>query len=98
MPLRDPLSCPRRCDEGKSPPIVLTIGHSSRPLDEFIALVKAHAVKLVVDVRTIPRSRHNPRFNKESLPDSLKKAGSGYVHMSGLGSLRHAKPDSVNAG
>jgi uncharacterized protein (DUF488 family) len=78
--------------------IVLTIGHSTRPLDEFIALLKAHAVTLVVDVRTIPRSRHNPQFNKESLPDSLKKAGLGYVHMFGLGGLRHAKPDSVNAG
>jgi uncharacterized protein (DUF488 family) len=78
--------------------IVLTIGHSTRTLDEFIALLKAHAVTLVVDVRTIPRSRHNPQFNKQSLPDSLKKAGLGYVHMSGLGGLRHAKPDSVNAG
>jgi uncharacterized protein (DUF488 family) len=78
--------------------IVLTIGHSTRPLDEFIALLKAHSVTLVVDVRTIPRSRHNPQFNKESLPDSLKKAGLGYVHMSGLGGLRHAKPDSLNAG
>jgi uncharacterized protein (DUF488 family) len=77
---------------------ILTIGHSTRTLDEFIALLKAHAVTLVVDVRTIPRSRHNPQFNKQSLPDSLKKAGLGYVHMSGLGGLRHAKPDSVNAG
>src|SRR4030095_1212224 len=79
MPLRDPLSSPSRCDEGKSPPIVLTIGHSTRPLDEFIALLKAHAVTLVVDVRTIPRSRHNPQFNEDSLPDSLKKAGIGYI-------------------
>ena len=82
----------------KCSPIVLTIGHSTRTLDEFIALLKAHAVTLVVDVRTIPRSRHNPQFNKESLPDSLKKTGLGYVHMSGLGGLRHAKPDSLNAG
>ena len=82
----------------KPPPVVLTIGHSTRTLDEFIALLKAHAVTLVVDVRTIPRSRHNPQFNKESLPDSLKKAGIGYVHMPGLGGLRHAKHNSVNAG
>jgi len=79
-------------------PIVLTIGHSTRPLDEFIALLKAHGVTLVVDVRTIPRSRHNPQFNKDSLPDSLKKASVGYVHMPGLGGLRHAKRDSLNAG
>jgi uncharacterized protein (DUF488 family) len=78
--------------------IVLTIGHSTRTLDEFIALLKAHAVTFVVDVRTIPRSRHNPQFNRDSLPDSLKKAGIGYVHMPGLGGLRHAKHDSINAG
>jgi uncharacterized protein (DUF488 family) len=78
--------------------IVLTIGHSTRALDEFIALLKAHAVTFVVDVRTIPRSRHNPQFNEDSLPDSLKTAGVGYVHMPGLGGLRHAKRDSVNAG
>jgi uncharacterized protein (DUF488 family) len=78
--------------------IVLTIGHSTRPLDEFMALLKAHAVTLVVDVRTIPRSRHNPQFDQDSLPDSLKKAGIGYVHVPGLGGLRHAKHNSVNAG
>jgi uncharacterized protein (DUF488 family) len=53
---------------------------------------------LVVDVRTIPRSRHNPQFNENSLPDSLKKAGIGYVHMPGLGGLRHAKHNSANTG
>jgi uncharacterized protein (DUF488 family) len=78
--------------------IVQTIGHSTRTLDEFIALLKAHAVTLVVDVRTIPRSRHNTQFNEDSLPDSLKKAGIGYTHMPGLGGLRHAKRDSLNAG
>ena len=77
---------------------VLTIGHSTRSLDEFIALLKGHAVTLVIDVRTIPRSRHNPQFNRDSLPDSLKKAGIGYVHMPGLGGLRHAKTDSLNIG
>ena len=79
-------------------PIVLTIGHSRRTLEEFIGLLQAHAVSRVVDVRTVPRSRHNPQFNKDSLPDSLKKAGLGYVHMSGLGGLRHAKRDSPNLG
>ncbi|HZS18084.1 MAG TPA: DUF488 domain-containing protein [Candidatus Udaeobacter sp.] len=78
--------------------IVLTIGHSTRTLDEFIALLKAHAVTLVVDVRTIPRSRHNPQFNEDSLAESLKKAGIGYVHMPGLAGLRHAKSDSLNTG
>jgi uncharacterized protein (DUF488 family) len=82
----------------KCSPIILTIGHSTRTLDEFIALLKAHAVTLVVDVRTIPRSRHNPQFNENSLPDSLRKASIGYVHMAGLGGLRHAKHNSVNTG
>jgi uncharacterized protein (DUF488 family) len=79
-------------------PIVLTIGHSTRTIDEFVALLHAHAVTLVADVRTIPRSRHNPQFSQDSLPDSLKKAGIEYVHMPGLGGLRHAKRDSLNTG
>jgi uncharacterized protein (DUF488 family) len=78
--------------------VVLTIGHSTRPLDEFIDLLRAHAITCVVDVRTVPRSRHNPQFNQDSLPDSLKKAALGYVHLPGLGGLRHAKRDSFNVG
>jgi uncharacterized protein (DUF488 family) len=79
-------------------PIVLTIGHSTRTLEEFIGLLQAHSATRVVDVRTVPRSRHNPQFNKDSLPGSLKKAGLGYIHMPGLGGLRHAKRDSLNVG
>jgi uncharacterized protein (DUF488 family) len=79
-------------------PIVLTIGHSTRTVEEFIGLLQAHAVSRVVDVRTVPRSRHNPQFNKASLPGSLKKAGLDYIHMPGLGGLRHAKRDSLNVG
>ena len=79
-------------------PVVLTIGHSTRPLDEFIQLLQAHDVSCVVDVRTIPRSRHNPQFNKASLPRALKNAGMDYLHLPGLGGLRHAKPDSPNMG
>jgi uncharacterized protein (DUF488 family) len=78
--------------------VVLTIGHSTRALEEFIGLLQAHAVSRVVDVRTIPRSRYNPQFNQDSLADSLKKAGLGYVHMPGLGGLRHARRDSINVG
>jgi uncharacterized protein (DUF488 family) len=80
------------------PPVVLTIGHSTRILEEFIQLLEAHEVSRVVDVRTVPRSRHNPQFNKSSLPHALKKAGVGYVHLPGLGGLRHANPDSPNMG
>jgi len=79
-------------------PIVLTIGHSTRTLREFIGLLQAHGATRVVDVRTVPRSRHNPQFNRASLPGSLKKAGLGYVHLPGLGGLRHAKRDSPNVG
>lgn len=78
--------------------IVLTIGHSTRTLDEFIRLLQIHAVTRVVDVRTVPRSRHNPQFNKDSLALALEKAGLGYAHLPGLGGLRHAKRDSLNVG
>jgi uncharacterized protein (DUF488 family) len=78
--------------------VVLTIGHSTRAIEEFISLLQAHAVSRVADVRTVPRSRHNPQFDQDSLLNSLKKAGLGYVHMPGLGGLRHAKRDSLNVG
>lgn len=79
-------------------PLVMTIGHSTHTLEEFIRLLQAHGATCIVDVRTVPRSRHNPQFNKATLSDSLKKAGMGYVHLSGLGGLRHAEHDSVNLG
>jgi uncharacterized protein (DUF488 family) len=75
---------------------VLTIGHSTRPIEDFIALLNGHGIQLLVDVRTIPRSRHNPQFNKETLPDSLHSAGIDYLHLSELGGLRHARKDSTN--
>lgn len=81
-----------------APPIVLTIGHSTRPLAEFIALLRAHAVTQLVDVRTVPRSRHNPQFNHETLPDALAAAGIGYRHSAGLGGFRRAAADSPNRG
>lgn len=77
---------------------VLTIGHSTRRIEAFIALLQAHGATCVVDVRTVPRSRHNPQFNKTSLPRALKKAGLRYLHLPGLGGLRHARHDSVNVG
>jgi uncharacterized protein (DUF488 family) len=82
----------------KTAPMVMTIGHSTHTLEEFIRLLQAHGATCIVDVRTVPRSRHNPQFNKASLPRSLKKAGLEYVHMPGLGGLRHAKSNSLNAG
>jgi len=77
---------------------VLTVGHSTRPIDEFIAMLAAHRVTQLVDVRTVPRSRHNPQFNGEALAASLESAGIGYVHAPGLGGFRRPAPDSPNAG
>jgi uncharacterized protein (DUF488 family) len=80
------------------PTLVLTIGHSTRDLEAFIGLLQVHAVTRVVDVRTVPRSRHNPQFNKENLPDALRAAGIAYEHMPGLGGLRRTHADSPNKG
>jgi uncharacterized protein (DUF488 family) len=77
---------------------MLTIGHSNRPLDQFLEMLAAHRVELLVDVRTMPRSRYNPQFNKDSLPETLQGAGIAYLHMPGLGGLRHPRADSTNAG
>ena len=76
--------------------VILTIGHSTRTLEEFIDLLGVYSVTLLVDVRTVPRSRHNPQFNKETLPNSLKSYGVKYIHMPEIGGLRHPKHDSVN--
>ncbi len=77
---------------------VLTVGHSTRALDAFIELLRAHGVKRLVDVRTIPRSRHNPQFNGDTLPEALRFAGIAYTHLEQLGGLRHTRPDSRNSG
>jgi len=79
-------------------PALLTIGHSTRAIENFIALLKAHGVTCLADVRTVPRSRHNPQFNRDTLPASLRSASIDYIHMPGLGGLRRAKPKSINSG
>lgn len=81
-----------------SPPAVLTVGHSTRPIEEFIRLLQAHGVTRVIDIRTVPRSRYNPQFNRESLNESLRASGIGYTHMAELGGLRHPRRDSINTG
>jgi uncharacterized protein (DUF488 family) len=85
-------------DASETPPVVLTIGHSTRAIETFIHLLHAHEVMQVVDVRTLPRSRRNPQFNRETLPDALRAGGMGYVHMAGLGGLRRPRADSPNNG
>jgi uncharacterized protein (DUF488 family) len=77
---------------------VFTIGHSTRPLAELINLLTANSITKLVDVRSIPRSRHNPQFNSDTLPAALEAAGIGYIHMTGLGGLRRPQPDSPNTG
>jgi uncharacterized protein (DUF488 family) len=81
-----------------APLVIYTIGHSTRTIEEFVAILLANGVELLVDVRTIPKSRHNPQFNSDALAESLKSSGIDYVHMAALGGLRHAKKDSVNQG
>jgi uncharacterized protein (DUF488 family) len=80
------------------PSVVLTIGHSTRSLEELLELLEAHRLGHLADVRTIPRSRHNPQFNRDRLVRGLPRAGIGYTHMPALGGLRHARPDSPNQG
>ena len=79
-------------------PVIFTIGHSIHPIDEFVGLLHAHEVKEIVDVRSIPKSRHNPQFNADALKLSLQQAGIKYKLLKKLGGLRHTKKDSINLG
>lgn len=80
------------------PASVLTVGHSTRPLGEFLTLLAAHSVTTLFDVRTVPRSRHNPQFNADALAAALAQAGIRYEHVVSLGGFRRARPDSPNTG
>jgi uncharacterized protein (DUF488 family) len=71
------------------PHIIYTIGHSTRSVEELIALLQQVGVDLLVDVRSVPRSRWNPQFNTDALPEPLAAAGIGYRHIRALGGLRH---------
>jgi len=77
---------------------IFTIGHSTRPIETFLDLLVSHHIQRLVDVRTVPKSRHNPQFGSGQLADSLQRAGLHYTHMPGLGGLRRPRPDSVNSG
>lgn len=80
----------------KKTKLIFTVGHSTRIRKDFIELLRAHGVQQLIDVRTIPRSRHNPQFNREVLSRAVRRTGIGYRHMKGLGGLRHSRPDSIN--
>jgi uncharacterized protein (DUF488 family) len=75
---------------------IYTIGHSTRPLDEFLALLTAHRIEQLGDVRTVPRSRRHPQFERQALETSLPAAGITYRHFAGLGGLRKPRRDSIN--
>jgi uncharacterized protein (DUF488 family) len=77
---------------------ILTVGHSTRSLEEFLALLKAHQVEHLVDVRSFPRSRRYPHFNSDALAQSLPAAGIAYTHLGALGGMRKPKPNSINTG
>jgi uncharacterized protein (DUF488 family) len=80
------------------PTVVLTVGHSTRSLAAFIVLLKAHSAARLIDVRTVPRSRRNPQFDRDTLPAALAADGIGYEHVAGLGGFRRTHPGSPNAG
>lgn len=75
-----------------------TVGHSSRTFEEFLQLLRAHGIGRIADVRTVPKSRRVPWFNKEELAPALNQAKIQYAHLPELGGLRHAKKDSLNLG
>lgn len=77
---------------------IFTIGHSTRSIADFVSLLREHAIQLLVDVRTLPRSRANPQFNGDVLPDCLAANEIDYAHMPDLGGLRRPSSDSPNSG
>jgi uncharacterized protein (DUF488 family) len=87
----------KACLDG-NPLTISTIGHSTRPIAEFIGLLQSNGIAQLLDIRTIPKSRHNPQFNSETLAGSLRAAHVRYLHMKELGGLRHVREDSINLG
>jgi uncharacterized protein (DUF488 family) len=94
----NPELCAANRTHGNGQLTIFTIGHSTHPIEEFVSILKNYGVTQLVDVRTVPKSRHVPQFNSESLSVELPNRGFEYVHMKSLGGLRHAKKDSINTG
>jgi uncharacterized protein (DUF488 family) len=90
------MGIPMAEEHAKTSVTIFTIGHSTRSIEEFADILKTHGVEFVIDVRTIPRSRHNPQYNSDTLAAALHGQAIGYEHAPGLGGLRHAKKDSIN--
>jgi uncharacterized protein (DUF488 family) len=77
---------------------IFTVGHSTLQLEEFIALLDTYGIETLADIRTMPRSRHNPQFNGDTLGTALRPSKINYVPLRALGGLRHARKDSPNGG
>jgi uncharacterized protein (DUF488 family) len=77
---------------------IFTLGHSTMPIEHFIALLQTYGIERLADIRTIPRSRHNPQFNDHALAESLAATDIGYAHMPALGGLRRPAKESPNTG
>ncbi len=77
---------------------ILTLGHSTRPIEDFLALLRAHRVTQLIDVRTVPHSRRNPQFDTVALAQSVSEAGIDYAHAPGLGGFRKTSAESPNGG
>jgi uncharacterized protein (DUF488 family) len=77
---------------------IFTLGHSTLPIERFMAVLQAYGIERLADIRTIPRSRHNPQFNDTALADSLTAQHLEYIHLRALGGLRHPRKDSPNTG
>jgi uncharacterized protein (DUF488 family) len=80
------------------PDAIFTIGHSTLPIERFLGLLETYGVERLVDIRTVPRSRHNPQFNADALAGALTSKGIDYRAMPSLGGLRHPRKDSPNSG
>lgn len=77
---------------------IFTVGHSTLPIERFVSLLKTYSIECLADIRTVPRSRHNPQFNADALQSALAASLIDYVHLAALGGLRHAHKDSPNTG
>ncbi|HMM62329.1 MAG TPA: DUF488 domain-containing protein [Candidatus Saccharibacteria bacterium] len=82
----------------KSSQIIYTVGHSTHPIDEFIKLLQTYGVEQLIDIRTVPGSRHNPQYGQKPLKTALKSDNISYIYMKGLGGLRHGNKESINMG
>jgi len=78
--------------------VIYTIGHSTRSAGEFAQILHAYRIELIADIRTIPRSRHNPQYDQHTLDRLLANEGIEYVHLAALGGLRHRQKGSPNTG